>query len=72
MTSLLESIHTLGHERARSRGVDLVIECPKAIRPLIADERRLKQALFNLLSNSLKFTPSGGKVTVIGAAAAER
>jgi len=28
----------------------------------IADKRKLKQILFNLLSNATKFTPSGGKV----------
>ena len=64
LKDLLETIYTLGHERARSRGVDLVMDCPEDIGTLMADDRRLKQALFNLLSNSLKFTPSGGKVVV--------
>jgi two-component system cell cycle sensor histidine kinase PleC len=29
-----------------------------------ADERKIKQALLNLLSNSVKFTPTGGSVSV--------
>jgi signal transduction histidine kinase len=31
---------------------------------LTADKRRLKQVMFNLLSNAAKFSPDGGSITV--------
>ena len=64
VASLLESIKTLGHERARSRGIEFELVCAPDVGELVADERRVKQALFNLVSNAFKFTPEGGRVTV--------
>jgi signal transduction histidine kinase len=38
---------------------------------VMADHLRLKQVFLNLLSNSLKFTPTGGTITVVCAEAAD-
>jgi signal transduction histidine kinase len=62
VNDLLESVMTLTRERARSQDLALTMTCPEGIDAIEADERRLKQALFNLVSNSVKFTPSGGSV----------
>jgi signal transduction histidine kinase len=61
---MLQSVVTLAQERASSRGLNITLRCPPQIGAIEADERRLKQALFNLISNALKFTPPGGAISI--------
>jgi signal transduction histidine kinase len=61
---MLEAMLNLTRERGRSRDLKLELHCPPDIGAIEADERRLKQALFNLISNSIKFTPPGGTIAI--------
>jgi heavy metal sensor kinase len=48
---------------AREKGVDFSVDLP-APSQVRGDPDRLRQLFFNLLDNSIKYTPPGGKVTV--------
>jgi len=50
---------------AHNLGLDLQIAENINGTKIKADERRLKQVMFNLLSNSAKFTPDGGEIRVM-------
>lgn len=49
---------------AQNKFIKLVAECDPTMKPFAFDTHRIGQALNNLLSNSMKFTPSGGTITV--------
>jgi signal transduction histidine kinase len=64
ISAMLGSLQTLAGERTNNRGLTLEVSAPPGIGQLMADERRLKQALYNLISNAIAFTPPGGRITV--------
>jgi signal transduction histidine kinase len=48
------------------RHLEVSNEIPPELPPVMADEERIHQVLFNLLDNAFRFTPSGGKVWIRG------
>jgi len=58
--AMLVSALNLVQERARRKNLKLEFDCPPEIGWMVADERRLKQVVFNLLSNAVTYTPERG------------
>ena len=61
---LVESAVLLVHERAARLGLAIDVSLPVPVPGLHGDERAVKQMLLNLLSNSVKFTPPGGTISI--------
>jgi signal transduction histidine kinase len=49
---------------ARARRTTIALEAPEAAAPVYGDRRRLEQALVNLVSNAVRYSPEDGRVTI--------
>jgi signal transduction histidine kinase len=61
---LLNGLYDLTKEWARKRKIAVKIFCPPSIPQISADERRLKQAILNLIRNAINFSPEGGNIEI--------
>jgi signal transduction histidine kinase len=68
LVELVEEVGSQMRLGADLEGVELSVRAPAKLPAVQADRDRILQVLSNLIGNGLKFTPSGGQVTV----AAER
>ena len=60
----LTSSVSMVRERALHHRIGLALDVAPDVDLITADERKIKQILFNLITNAVKFTPDGGQVTV--------
>jgi len=66
LPKMFEDTQTVLMPRARERDVNISVHVDPDVPPLVADARLVKQILLNLLSNGVKFTEAGGRVSLIG------
>jgi signal transduction histidine kinase len=64
LNELLTTAMTLLREQAVRRGIRLELAVDPAVGTIVADQRKVKQIVLNLVANAVKFTPDGGRVDV--------
>ena len=64
MGSLLDDALMLVQERAQRQGLRLERDVGDDIGEWVADPRKVKQVVINLLTNAVKFTPTGGRISL--------
>ncbi|MBX7249203.1 MAG: response regulator [Caulobacteraceae bacterium] len=67
---LVQGVAELLSPRAHEKGIEIAWAVDASVPEIVADEGRLRQILFNLAGNAVKFTDAGG--VLIRAAAANR
>ena len=64
LLQLLADLHRQGQILAREKELLVELHCPDVDIVIHADELRLRQALLNLLTNAIRYTPARGVITI--------
>ena len=64
IVSIVREIIEKASVLAESTGIRMQFSCPEEEILCLVDSEKLERGIYNMLSNALKFTPSGGTVTV--------
>src|SRR6185436_17879152 len=64
VSSMFVNSLSIIREKAAARHIRVHLEAAEALGSIQADARKVKQIVYNLLSNALKFTIEGGQVTL--------
>lgn len=62
VAKMMEGVYNLVSSWARKENLEITLDIASNIGNISADERRLQQAIINLVRNSIAFTPKGGTI----------
>ena len=62
--SIVDVVRNVITAVAAKKGIELDVDMPQSLPDVFIDPGRIKQVLYNLIANAIKFTPRGGTVRV--------
>ena len=65
MTDLISDVVSTMQLVAREQGHRLILDMKKDLPVFYGDRDKIEQLLYNIISNSIKYTPNGGKIEVV-------
>jgi PAS domain S-box-containing protein len=71
LCELLEEVCSVARALAEEKEIAVALQCDPKLERVTLDPQKLRQVLFNLLANAVKFTPEGGQVEVTALALAD-
>ncbi len=64
VSEVLETVLSSAESIAQNKGIDLQVEIAENVAPVWGNISALREVFSNLIDNSIKYTPSSGKVTI--------
>ncbi len=64
LDKLVEEVFRMNQVSAEAKKIDMGIQIDKDVPKILADPARVLEVLENLITNAIKFTPSGKKITI--------
>jgi signal transduction histidine kinase len=64
--TLLTEVANHAREWASKVNIILAVDCPENAGKFLADDRRMRQVVFNLLNNAFRYAPDGSTITLGG------
>jgi PAS domain S-box-containing protein len=71
LSKIIQEVCDILRALSSKKRIDIKVSIDSKVREVFLDPGKLKQVLYNYLSNALKFTPEGGKVHVVATPASE-
>lgn len=68
MRKVIDDTVAVIQPQAKERGLELLLDVPLELPPIIGDEKRMKQVMLNLASNAIKYNREGGQVRITASA----